>query len=144
MNDTQDRQPVTASLVLANRRLTFLPSYFGPRLMMRGETLAYAWLRRLCDGYSGGYWHYYTLTNGEFYMAPELSGRLRLEVDGNGFGGEMSSDAAGIVATLFVLGQLAAETQGSAAADALIDRYHFLREFVHGHAEAGAIFQAID
>ena len=144
MNDTQENQPVTASLVAANRRLTFLPSYFGARLMMRGEARVYAWLRRLCEGYSGGYWHYYTLTNGGFYMAPELSERLRLEVDGNGFSGEMSADAAGIVATLFALGQLAAEIEGTDAADALIDRYHFLREFVDGHAEARAIYQAID
>ena len=77
-------------------------------------------------------------------MAPELSERLRLEVDGNGFSGEMSADAAGIVATLFALGQLAAEIEGTDAADALIDRYHFLREFVDGHAEARAIYQAID
>ena len=41
-------------------------------------------------------------------------------------------------------GQLAAEIQGTDAADALIDRYHFLREFVDEHAEAGPIFRAID
>ncbi|MEX3547638.1 MAG: antirestriction protein, partial [Burkholderia sp.] len=82
--------------------------------------------------------------NGGFYMAPKLAGRLRLEVDGNGYCGEVSANAAGIVATLFALGQLTAEIQGTDEADALIDRYHFLREFVDGHAEAGAIFRAID
>ncbi len=144
MNNTQEQQPVTASLVADNQRLTFLPSYFGTRLMIRGEALVYAWLRRLSKDYDGGYWHYYTLTNGGFYMAPRLTERLRLEVSGNGFEGEMSADAAGIVATLFALGQLAAEIQGTDAADALIDRYHFLREFVDEHAEAGPIFRAID
>ena len=106
--------------------------------------MVYAWLRRLSKDYDGAYWHYYTLTNGGFYMAPRLTERLRLEVSGNGFEGEMSADAAGIVATLFALGQLAAEIQGTDAADALIDRYHFLREFVDEHAEAGPIFRAID
>ena len=144
MNDTQEQQPVTASLVADNQRLTFLPSYFGSRLMIRGEALVYAWLRRLSEDYNGGYWHYYTLTNGGFYMAPKMDERLRIEVDGNGFSGEMSADAAGIVATLFALGQLAAEYQDTDAADALIDRYHFLREFIDGHAEAGPIFRAID
>lgn len=144
MNDMQQNQPLTASLVADNQRLTFLPSYFGPRLMMRGESLVYAWLRQLSEDYDGGYWHYYTLSNGGFYMAPNLSERLRLEVDGNGFSGEMTADAAGIVATMFAVGQLAAESQGTDAADALIDRYHFLREFVDGHEEAGAIFRAID
>jgi hypothetical protein len=144
MIDTQENQPVTACLVADDHRLTFLPSYFGPRLMMRGEALVYGWLRRLSEDYSGGFWHYYELTNGGFYMAPKLAGRLRLEVDGNGYSGEVSADAAGIVATLFALGQLAAEIQGTDEADALIDRYHFLREFVDGHAEAGSIFRAID
>jgi len=133
MNDTQANQPVTASLVASNRRLTFLPTYFGPRLMMRGESLVYAWLRRLSEDYNGG-----------FYLAPELTGRLCLEVDGNGYSGELSADAAGIVATLFTLGQLAADNQGTDVADVLIDRYHFLRDFVRDHAEAAEIFRAID
>eukprot|EP01036_Dinobryon_divergens_P039708 gene39708-52392_t len=85
MNDTQANQPVTASLVASNRRLTFLPTYFGPRLMMRGESLVYAWLRRLSEDYNGGFWNYYELSNGGFYLAPELTGRLCLEVDGNGY-----------------------------------------------------------
>ena len=53
--NTQE-QPVTASLVAEAQRLDFLPAYFGPRLMMRGEALVYAWLRRLCERYSGAYW----------------------------------------------------------------------------------------
>ena len=144
MNDTQLNQPVTASLVDSNHRLTFLPSCFGPRLMMRGEALVYAWLQRLCRNYSGGYWHFYRLSNGGFYMAPASSDRLHIEVDGNGFSGEMTADAGGIVATLFALGQLAAEMENTEAANALIDVYHFLREFAYGHTEALAIFRAID
>ena len=144
MNDTQANQPVTASLVASNRRLTFLPTYFGPRLMMRGESLVYAWLRRLSEDYNGGFWNYYELSNGGVYLAPELTGRLCLEVDGNGYSGELSADAAGIVATLFTLGQLAADNQGTDVADVLIDRYHFLRDFARDHAEAAEIFRAID
>ena len=144
MNDTQANQPVTASLVASNRRLTFLPTYFGPRLMMRGESLVYAWLRRLSEDYNGGFWNYYELSNGGFYLAPELTGQLCLEVDGNGYSGELSADAAGIVATLFTLGQLAADNQGTDVADVLIDRYHFLRDFARDHAEAAEIFRAID
>jgi hypothetical protein len=45
------------------------------------------------------------LSDGGFYMAPDLADRLE-EVDGNGFRGELSADAAGIVATPFALGQL--------------------------------------
>ena len=141
--NTQE-QPVTASLVAEAQRLDFLPAYFGPRLMMRGEALVYAWLRRLCERYNGAYWHYYTLSDGGFYMAPDLADRLAIEGDGNGFRGELSADAAGIVATLFALGQLAAEAADTDAGDALIDRYHFLRGFAASHPEAAAICRAID
>jgi hypothetical protein len=137
-------QSVTASLVAEAQRFDFLPTYFGPRLMMRGEALVYAWLRRLCDRYSGAYWHYYSLSDAGFYMAPDLAERLEIEVDGNGFRVELSADAAGIVSTLFALGQLAAEIAGTDAADALIDRYYFLRSFAAGHPEAAAIYRAID
>jgi hypothetical protein len=56
----------------------------------------------------------------------------------------LSAAAAGIVATRFALGQLAAEIAGTDAADALIDRHHSLRGFPAGHPEAAAIFRAID
>jgi len=36
------------------------------------------------------------------------------------------------------------QVEGTDASDALIDRYHFLRDFAKTHAEAGAIFAAID
>lgn len=144
MNHTQNLAPVAANLVAESERLSFLPSFFGPRLMLRGEALVFGWLDQLSKDYTGGYWNFYTLTNGGFYLAPATSERLRLAVEGNGFDDRMSADAAGIVATLFALGQLAAEIEGTDAADALIDCYHFLREFAYSHAEAGTIFRAID
>ncbi len=55
---TTQEQPVTAPPVAEAQRPDFLPAYLGPRLTMRGEALVYAWLRRLCDRYSGAYWHY--------------------------------------------------------------------------------------
>lgn len=145
MIQAQELAPLAANLVAESDRLSFLPAFFGPRLMLRGEALVYGWLDTLSEDYNGGFWNYYTLTNGGFYMAPATDKRLRLEVDGNGFDGEMSADAAGIVATLFALGQLAAELQGSDVGDTLIDRYHFLRDFAaNAHAEAGLILAAID
>ena len=138
-------EAVTATLIPEGaQRLNFLPATFG-RYFMRGESLVYAWMRKLSEDYSGGFWHYYTLSNGGHYMAPEMGdARLTLLVEGNGYEGSMSADAAGIVATLFALGQLAAEIAGTDAADALIDRYHFLRGFAAGHPEAAAIYRAID
>lgn len=144
MNDTPDQLPVTALEVGDADRMRFLPVMFGNRLFLRGETLVYAWLGKLAPSYSGAFWRFYTLTNGGCYMAPDLAGAVRVEVFTNGFEGDLSADAAGIVATLFALCQLAEEAQGSALGDAIIERYHLLREYAAAHAEAGSIFAAID
>ena len=131
---------IAAALVPEADRLDFLPTFFGARLMMRGEGLVYDWMGELCEEYSGGLWHFYTLSNGGGYMALADAKRMRIEVAGNDFEGEMSADAAGIVATLFALGQLAAETEQ----DGIIRLYHELIDFAGEHAEVALIRSAID
>ena len=131
---------ITATLVPDAKRLDFLPSLFGTRLMMRGEGLVYDWMGRLCPDYCGGYWEFYRLSNGAGYLVPRCAGPVRIAVDGNGFSGSMSADAAGIVATLFALCDLAAQVRD----DAVIDLFHGLRDFAAEHAEMALIFAAID
>lgn len=78
-------------------------------------------------------------------MAPESAGTFQLDVNGNGFSGALSADAAGIVATLFALCDLAMEEQDTPQGDALAERYHLLRDYAVGaHSEAAAIAGAID
>jgi hypothetical protein len=132
--------PVTANLVADNNRTSFLPKYFGECTMLRGEALIYAWMDQLSDDYTGGFWNFYTLSNGGFYMAPDYDKSIRVFVEGNGFEGNLSSDAAGIVANLFALGQLTATTEN----DRIINLYHLLREFAYNHPESNMILQAID
>ena len=136
--------PITASPVAQAQRFDFLPTYFGPALARRGEMLSYGWLRRLCSGYTGGHWNFYTLSNGGFYMAPDLSGKLEMVVAGNQFWGELSADAAGIVAIFFTLGQMAAECEGKDAGDALTRHYQSLLDFVADHPEAALFRSAIN
>jgi len=40
------------------------------QFMLYGENLVYLWMKKLCDEYNGGYWTYYKLSNGGYYMAP--------------------------------------------------------------------------
>ena len=140
MIEAQERRPIAASLVADDDRLSFLPAFFGERMMMRGESLVYGWMRSLSEDYNGGFWHYFTLSNGGFYMAPATDKRMRLDVAGNGFSGEMSADAAGVVATMFALCQLAEETQD----DRIIELYFLLQAFMKDHPEDGPMFRAID
>ncbi|MGH7117509.1 MAG: antirestriction protein [Acetobacteraceae bacterium] len=62
-------------------------------------------------------------------------------VDGNGYGGHMSAEAAGINATLFALSSLSFKYPD---AQILAERFHQLRAFALDHSEASAILAAID
>jgi len=60
--------------------------------------------------------------------------------EGNGFKGEVSADAAGIIACLMAFSHLSFQTGD----DRIIEAFHNLREFVSTHREARLIFLAID
>lgn len=144
MTATTQAQTPVARLVPDAERLDFLPFYFGPRLMLQGEHQVYSWMGALCEEYRGGFWNYYEVPNGGFYMAPASGQRFRVAVEGNGFEGELSADAAGIVATLFTLSHLSMSEAAGDSRDALADSFHALRDFVSTHPEAASIFRAID
>lgn len=129
-----------ASLVPDAERMEFLPQFFGLRHMLKGEFLVYDWMGSLCQDYSGGLWNFYIVKSGGFYMAPSGDKRWWVRCSGNGFEGEMTSDAAGIVATLFTLSQLSLETE----LDRFSNLFHSLRSFAIRHVEASAILAAID
>ena len=131
---------ITAQLVEESARMDFLPTVFGPRLMMLGEGQVYAWMRKLSDDYKGGFWNFYNLSNGGFYMAPAGLKTLHVVCEGNFFAGDLSADAAGIVATLFALCYISNSTSD----DSIIERYHLLIEYAGQHEEASKIFRAID
>ncbi len=118
----------------------FLPKFFGPALMMHGEARVFDTMRRLSPKYSGGLWHFYTLSNGGYYMAPNTEAPMHLSVSGNWFEGEMSADAAGIVVTLFALSALSIETY----IERIGDLFHLLRDYAADHPEARLILAAID
>jgi hypothetical protein len=112
MSYVQELAPIAVHLVADKDRFTFLPSLFGHRFMVRGEELVYRWLDALTEDYTGGYWNFYALTNGGFYMAPAAPKRMRLAVGGNGFSGEMSGDAAGVELLYSPWGKLRPRAKG--------------------------------
>jgi hypothetical protein len=130
---------IDARRVDDSRRLATLPRYFGHRLMMF-ESTVYNFMHRLALDYRGGFWQFYELSNGGFYMAPDR-GQYRFCVETNGYEGVLSADAAGITVCLFACSHLSfQDTQGELFAE----RFHQLREFAVQHAEAAEIFAAID
>jgi hypothetical protein len=129
---------ITAAIVSEEERLTVLPRHFGLHMMIF-ENSVYLFMRALSTGYTGGFWRFFELSNGGFYMAPEVT-ELPLRADGNGYEGRMSGDAAGITACLYALSHLSF-TVGD---ERISGHYYRLREFAAQHREAIEIFAAID
>ena len=138
MNANTESSRIEAARVPEEERMNTLPHHFG-RYHLTLEDAVYRWLGELSPDYAGGYWHFYELSSGGFYMAPE-SESLRIHVDGNGYEGRMGADAAGITACLFALSHLSFRFR-----DETFGRhFHRLLEYAAEHPEASAIFAATD
>ncbi|MDH4275686.1 MAG: antirestriction protein [Gammaproteobacteria bacterium] len=131
---------IVATLVKPEDRMRFLPNYFGQKHMLAGERLVFAWMERLCSAYRGGYWDFYTLSNGGCYMAPKREGDMHIEWPDNFTDVMMSPDTAGIVATIFALGHLCEITEQ----DRHAKLFNLLRDYACEHPDATKILRAID
>lgn len=130
---------IVATIVPESRRMEFLPLHFGVKMMMRLEIGVYGWMSRLCSAYNGGLWAFIELSNGGAYMVPTGAEYFDLRVEGNGFDGRVSPDAAGVIATTFALNELIWKGH-----DAAREKYDQLYDFIVEHADREAILRAID
>lgn len=135
-----NRERIAAVLVGEEDRIMCLPRLFGLARMIEVEAVTYGYMSKLSADYTGAYWHFYTLSNGGFYMAPGDQPQYRLEWDGNGFSGDVSADAAGLIATLFMLGHMH-EKYGE---DQFAQLYAWASAYAAQHSEAGTIGAALD
>ncbi len=133
---------VTATRVKERKRTFFLFDLCNGEVeALHFEHLVYAWMGKL-SAYTGGYWHFYKLSNGGGYMALAQEDTVTINST-NGFSFEMSPDAAGIVVTLFAMSH-ASETFQGEARDRMVDQYHNLLDYIEFHPEAAKIYGAID
>ena len=128
-------------LVLEGRRLECTAALFGIDFPMRLEPAVFSFAGRLSRDYGGGYWLFYVLSNGGFYMAPQSQRRFHVRSE-NGFEGELSADALGITACLYAYSHLS--FGGDVLADRCAEHFHWLREFMLDHVEVAAVLRAID
>ena len=134
-------QIVTARLVPDDQRTSFTAKMFGTNFPMRLEPTVFDMAGRLAAEYNGGYWLFYGLSNGGFYMAPQSNTVFHVSCM-NGFEGQLSADALGIAACLYAYSNLSFG-EGDFA-DTCANQYHLLREYMFGHPEVKAILRAID
>lgn len=143
MQTTQSKDPdsgiVTATPVAYPQSQVFLYKQLDLD-WLRFESGAYQMLKDATNGYEGGLWDFYSLSNGGFYMAPTGCPVLHLRGPDNGFEGLLSADAAGIYATAMALSHLSFQSHS----DLPGVKFHLLRDFYVNHAEARTLFRALD
>ena len=86
---------ITADLVPEARRLRIAATLFDVRFPLQLEPTIYQFAEFLSGDYRGGYWHFYTLSNGGFYMAPSREKFFAVSAE-NGYEGELSGCAVAV------------------------------------------------
>jgi hypothetical protein len=132
---------VTKELVPENQRLAITERLFGLHFPMQIEPVVYGITERMAKDYKGGYWDFYTLSNGGFYIAPSDERIFHVTCD-NMFEGDLSADALGITACLYAYSHLSFSNTRFARVSAC--HYHRLREYMFEHPEVKEILGATD
>ncbi len=120
------------------RRMDFYPTFI-PKQAMQFEGMVFRYMEEFCTPYKGGYWDFYALSNGGFYIALKKSGHIQVENTMNYYKGEMSADAACISINLLALCDCASNGDMQ-----LIKAFHHLRDYAKIHPESRDILRFID
>lgn len=138
--DTAEDTVITKFEVKESARTSILPKYAGSYLNIL-EPLIYQVLSEYCAEYRGAYWQIWELSNHTFFMVPEVNTEtLKMSCSGNFYSGEMSAEAAGIVACLGAFNRMAWATDDQR----FVNHFYALKDFASQHSEATEIFKAID
>lgn len=137
-----DSPTITRTLVPEDQRLAVTAELFGVHFI-RLEAVMFNLAERMTRGsYRGGYWDFYILDNGGFYMAPAGDQLYKVSCD-NHWKGTLSSDAIGVVCSLYAYSHLSF-SRDMPFARVCADHYHLLREYMFSHPEVSAILGATD
>jgi hypothetical protein len=134
-------QVITCVCVPENDRSAHASALFGNHFSIFLEPFIFDMAGRLSPQYKGGYWDFFAITNGAFFMAPRLDTMFSVSCE-NGFEGKLSPEAFGITVCLYAYSHLSFG-QGEFAQNCA-EQYHLLRDYMMGHREARAILRAID
>jgi hypothetical protein len=140
--NTEENTIVTRHLVADDQRLSVIENLFGAHFPLILEPIIYGITKRMVETYRGGYWQFYTLDNGGFYLAPEGDTVYQVSCD-NYFTGALSADALGIIACLYAYSHCSFSRDEAFGRLAAL-HYHWLREYMYEHPEVAAILGAID
>ncbi|MEI6269338.1 MAG: antirestriction protein [Methylococcaceae bacterium] len=133
---------ITRNILSTQKRIKVTAELFGLNFPMKLEPLIFNLTDHIAENYSGGYWDFYKLSNGGFYMSPRNDEPFNVSCE-NGFEGRLSGDALGIVVCLYAYSHLSFNGQNGFD-EVCAEHFHRLREFALDHDEAHLIMRAID
>lgn len=133
---------VTRRLLPGEQRCSHTDGLFGLNFPMQLEPTIFSFASRLSPSYRGGYWEFYELGNGGFYMAPDADEPFVVSCP-NDYEGQLSAEAFGIATCLYAYSHLSFIDSGDIR-EVYAGQYHLLREYMMEHPEAETILQAID
>jgi hypothetical protein len=148
-----NQEIITATKIVGSAdRLKFFPKHVGTRLLMVAEASICAAMRSICVEYEGGMWDFFELSNGGFFICPQIkpqhpSGELHIMVTSNFADLWLTPEAAGIVATLFGLGSLyhaRGHLRDNESVRLISEKRESLIAYVSQHGERERIYAAID
>ena len=135
-------ETIARNAIPSAQRANHVDHLFGIYFPGQLEPFLYRTASELSADYTSGYWKFYELDNGGFYLAPESETTFRL-VSPNGYEGDLSPDAFGITVCLFAYSHLSFIAT-KPASTTYARMYHALREYTMEHPEASLILAATD
>mgnify|MGYP001826533007 CR=1 FL=1 len=126
MNNEISEQ-IIASQVAENKRSLVVNEIFGLSWSHAVEPAVYQFADMLYPDYTGGYWRMLTLSNGGFFMYPEIESPIKF-ISSNGISGVFSEVGAGTATCLMTYSNLSFQDGDYAAVCA--DQYHLLRDYL--------------
>lgn len=133
---------ITPQRLNDSERIALPAQLFGVHFSLLVEPFVYAITESMSHEYKGGYWQFFKLSNGSFYMAPDSETYHPVACQ-NGYKGILSADALGITACLYAYSHLSF-LDNPMLAETCTEQYHLLRNYMLEQTEAEGILEAID
>ncbi|EPD8228401.1 antirestriction protein, partial [Escherichia coli] len=140
-----------ASVVLTKEATTDLGRIFFQTILFQdycdyANTACIEFMKRFSDDYEEGFWRYYKVGQNSGFMCPDTDNFYYFELS-NYFSGKVSSEAAGIIVTLYIFQACfddAYKNKDSELCDHFREAINTLKDYAATIDESGSIFRAID
>jgi hypothetical protein len=129
---------ITATLVPDLERQNFLDLMFTQDRAQEGAEQVRTIMGMLSKQYSSAPWRYYYVSNGGYFMCPDMLGRMIVTIAEKGLIVSLTPQGAGIVSSLITYRAFAA----TSSSPYFIDQWHLLKDFALDHPECPFLLRA--